>query len=175
MFLKRYWFKTLQSKTRLHWSFWEIIFLPLIFVFKWFSLHSFQVYCLWRLLFCCNSNQLTIIAQIQNTWDYFADITIVLHIYNKRRNNECELIVWRLSFIVNLYLQETFKPGVNRGLVDTCLNIQETERQKDGTCWLTDDMIRALILDTIGGGTNYISYLTGVWLPRAWISRCIVF
>ncbi|XP_045179660.2 cytochrome P450 2C31-like isoform X2 [Mercenaria mercenaria] len=48
--------------------------------------------------------------------------------------------------------RETYKAGINRGLVDTCLNIQELETQKDGSCWLTDDMIRALILDTIGGG-----------------------
>ena len=49
--------------------------------------------------------------------------------------------------------QESFIPGRTRGLVDTCLNIQtEAEHNKDGHSWLSDDMIKAVILDVIGAG-----------------------
>lgn len=46
----------------------------------------------------------------------------------------------------------TYKAGIHRGLVDTCLQMQETEEKLNGHSWLTDDMIRAVILDTIGAG-----------------------
>ena len=41
-----------------------------------------------------------------------------------------------------------------RGLVDMCLNIQSEDKDSSGQCWLTDDMIKALILDVIGAGNQ---------------------
>lgn len=48
--------------------------------------------------------------------------------------------------------RESYKTDRTRGLVDTCLHIQEKETDKEGSSWLKDDLIKALIMDTIGGG-----------------------
>ncbi|XP_052238032.1 uncharacterized protein LOC127849343 [Dreissena polymorpha] len=48
--------------------------------------------------------------------------------------------------------RETYVKGKVRGLVDTCFAIQENEIRANGESWLTDDMVRATILDTIGAG-----------------------
>ena len=65
------------------------------------------------------------------------------------------LLVYILSYI-SLY-QETYKEGVNRCLVDTCLHVQREEKGENDIPWLTDDMIRAVILDTIGGGKRSLA------------------
>lgn len=56
--------------------------------------------------------------------------------------------------MVSLSLQTTYVEGNTRGLVDTCIEIQQTEEKSGRESWLTDDMIKALILDTIGAGTK---------------------
>ncbi|XP_052813719.1 cytochrome P450 1A1-like isoform X2 [Mya arenaria] len=48
--------------------------------------------------------------------------------------------------------RESYKSGLIRGMVDTCFHIQSSEKGPDGNSWLSDDMIRATILDTIGAG-----------------------
>ena len=41
--------------------------------------------------------------------------------------------------------------------MDTCLHVQREEKGENDTPWLTDDMIRAVILDTIGGGKRSLA------------------
>ena len=60
-------------------------------------------------------------------------------------------------------LQITFKPGTNRGLVDTCLDIQSVETYGTDRPWLSDNMIKALILDTIGAGKHLVAKSGTPW------------
>ena len=50
--------------------------------------------------------------------------------------------------------QTTFSTDVTRGLVDTCLHVQKSEKNPDGSSWLTDEIIQAIIIDVVGGGLS---------------------
>lgn len=80
----------------------------------------------------------------------------ITYLFLIRSGEAKHISTYECGFICASYLsfQNTFTPGMCRGLVDMCLNIQSEDKDSSGQCWLTDDMIKALILDVIGAGNQ---------------------
>lgn len=51
-----------------------------------------------------------------------------------------------------LYCQATYDPNETRGMIDYLLHQQEESRARDGESWLSDEEVKAIVLEMIDAG-----------------------